>query len=265
MPLLRTFLEDTLLARGPSTVDELADAARAAGATRARHPLDVVRSALRQADLAIPLPDGRWSCAAWILDDVVLTHRVRAPTAGRRDLWPRNDLFPYLPMLGPGMSLASGGALTLAEGHRPNSPVLTGPPGWLPSVEAGALLALHWRDGALRVAPVDVEPDRVTDRVISLRDAFAYHRDANTLVRWQSPLTSAMLASLLEVPGLLGRALPPLGEILSDLLRAPDPRQPRSRCCCTPEFDPRPPQDDSEVVPPPDVPADHPVIRPLFP
>lgn len=264
MPTLRDFLNNTLRERGPSTVEELATAARAAGATRARNPQDVVRAALGHTGEAIVLPDGRWSCAAWILDGAVLTHRLRAPTTGRRDLWPRNDLFPFLPLLGRSVPLAKGGLLGFADGHSPRSPVLVGPPGWLPAAPAGALIAMRWRAGVLQVEPAEVAVDEVADRVATLRDCFAYHRDASTLYRWQSPFAAAVLGSLLEAPGLLDVALPPLGEILADMLRPPElaRRLPRA-CCCAPRDEPSY-YDDADVVIPPDPLSDDPVVRPLF-
>jgi hypothetical protein len=266
MPSFRDFLDNVLRERGPCTVDELAEAARQVGVTRARNPLDAVRAALRQSETAIALPDGRWSCAACLLDDAVLTHRVRASTAGRRDLWPRNDLFPFAPLFDRALPLASGGVLARAD-HRPPQPtVLVGPSGWLPSVDAGALLALRWRGGALQVMPMEVDPDAVADRVTLLRELFIYHREAKTLRSWRSPFGGAVLGALLEVPGLLGTALPPLGEILADLLRAPaEPVRPPRRaccCCCAPDYEV--PYADDEIIVPMDLSADDPVIRPLF-
>jgi len=248
-------------------VEELATAAGVAGATRARNPATAVRATLSQSETAIALPDGRWSSAASLLDGVVLTHRVRSSTAGRRDLWPRNDLFPLMPLLSRGMPLAGGGAVVLAEGHRNPFPVLLGPADWLPVVPAGTLLALRWRARVLTVAPTDVDPDAVTDEVATLRDAFAYHRDANSLRRWQPPFAAAVLGALLEIPGLLSTALPPLGEILGDLLRLPDPPRPvRSWCCCTSRHEP--PYGDypeADAVSPTFQVDDDEVVRPLFP
>lgn len=234
MPItLRTFVDNAVRRRGPSTVDQLSEEAQSAGVTKARNPESAVRTALNQSDVAIPLADGRWTCMAWILDGAVLTHRVRASTAGRRDLWPRNDLFPFVPLIESGARLASGGTFGLAPMHRQRSPVLLGPDGWLPDVRPGALLAMAWRGGAFELSPAEVDPDAVADRVATLRDAFTYHRDANTLYQWRTPFASAVLAALLEVPGLLTVPLPQLGDVLGDLLRPPAlPRRVPHLCCC---------------------------------
>jgi hypothetical protein len=263
MPSLRTFLDDALQVRGPSSVEDLAAVASSGGVTRARNPAVAVRAALGQAETAIPLPDGRWTCAAWLLDGAVLTHRVRSSTDGRRDLWPRNDVLPLLPMLPRSLPLVDGGNVTVADGHRSRSLVLLGPLGWLPVVPAGTLLALRWRAGTLSVAPIEVDPSAVADQIAVLREAFTYHREVTPVRRWQSPLAAAALGALLEVPGLLATALPPLGEILGDLLRQPElPRFARYQCCCERRFDPTD-LDDGEL-PAPDYPVDD-TVRPLFP
>jgi hypothetical protein len=264
MPIsLRSFVDDAIRTHGPSTVEEIAEFARAAGATRARNPASAVRTTLSQSSVAIPLPDGRWSCPAWVLDGVVLTHRARSSTAGRRDLWPRNDLFPFLPLMEAGVPVTSGGLVAFAALHRQRSPVLVGPHGWLPPVEAGGLLALAWRGGQLEVTPVEVDADDVASRVETLRDSFVYHRDANTLYRWQSPFASAVLATVLEVPGVLSTPLPPLGEILGDLLRPPELAR-RQPVCCWHRATDRGHDDGSEFAPSPSAAWDDPVVRPLF-
>jgi hypothetical protein len=264
MPSLRTFLDDALQLRGPSTVEELAVLACAGGVTRAQNPAVAVRAALGQAETAIPLPDGRWTCAAWLLDGAVLTHRVRSPTDGRRDLWPRNDVFPLDPLLPRGLPLVDGGNVTVADSHRSRTLVLLGPPGWLPAVPAGTLLALRWHAGSLSVAPTEVDPSAVADQIAMLREAFGYHREMTPVRRWQSPPAAAVLGALLETPGLLTAALPPLGEILGDLLRQPElPRFARYHCCCERRFDPA---DLAEGdMPAPDYAVDDDTVRPLFP
>ena len=262
MPSLRAFLDGALQHRGPSTVDELAVAAVKSGITRARNPAVAVRAALGQSETAISLPDGRWTCVAGLLDGTVLTHRVSSDTGGRRDLWPRNDLFPLLPLLGRGLPLDGGGTVALADGHRNRSPVLLGPAGWLPVVPAGALLAVWWRAGSLDVTPVEVDPLEVADRVAALRDAFAYHREMLLFQQWRSPSTSAVLGALMEAPDLLQVPLPPLGEILADLLRGPEPA--RRECCCALRHG-APYLDDPDFGSPPRYPVDDEVVRPLFP
>jgi hypothetical protein len=221
MPSLRSFLDDTLRQIGPSTVEDLATAARTAGATKARNPMDVVRSALRQSDLAIPLVDGRWTWPGQILDGAVLTHRVRTPTLGRLDLWPRDDLFPFLPIMDRDVPLASGGVLRLWRDRLARPVVLVGPSGWLPMVTAGALLAFRWKAGALHVTPTEVDPAAIARRVELLRETLAYHHEAKAVRHSLYPLPSAMVGALLEVPDLLAVPLPPLGEVLADVLAPP--------------------------------------------
>jgi hypothetical protein len=256
---LRDFVDQTVRELGVCTLAQVADAASKAGATRARNPHDVVRAALGHSEVAIPLPDGRWTCAARILDDTILTHRLRAAPRGRCDLWPRDDLFPFLPLIGHGVPLASGGMLRPAELSRSRSPVLVGPEGWLPEVAAGDLVGFRWRAGTMQVEQIDTEPDDVSTRVADLRDAFTYHRDASTVYNWRTPLASALVSTLLEAPGLLNSPVPPLGEILSDLIRpAPLPRRLPGRCCCRRA-------DESELSDEYALAWDEdPVVRPLF-
>lgn len=256
---LRDFVDQTVRELGVCTLAQVADAASKAGATRARNPHDVVRTALDHSEVAIPLPDGQWTCAARILDDTILTHRLRAAPRGRCDLWPRNDLFPFLPLIGHGVPLASGGTLRPAELSSGRTPVLVGPAGWLPEIAAGDLVGFRWRTGTIQVERVDLAPDHLSTRVADLRDAFAYHRDASTVYNWRTPLASALVSTLLESPGLLSSPVPPLGEILADLIRpAPLPRRLPCGCCCRRIDDSGPPD---EYAPAWD---DDPVVRPLF-
>jgi hypothetical protein len=142
--------------------------------------------------------------------------------------------------------------------------VLTGPPGWLPPVERGGLLAFRWRGGLLQVTPVEVDAGATAERVALLRETFAYHRDAKTVTHWRFPLAAAVIGALLEVPDLLSTALPPLGDVLADLIR-PAAEAPRGcpHCRCGVAYEP--PYFDEEVVRPPELCADDPVVRPLFP
>jgi len=146
-----------------------------------------------------------------------------------------------------------------AELSRGRTPVLVGPAGWLPEIGAGDLVGFRWRAGTMRVERVDVAPDHLSSRVADLRDAFAYHRDASTVYNWRTPLASALVSTLLESPGLLSSPVPPLGEILADLIRpAPLPRRLPGGCCCRRIDDFGPPDEYARAW------DDDPVVRPLF-
>ena len=98
-----------------------------------------VTSAVESATVLVGRPDGRVSRLLDLLEGQTLTHRVTAGTVGRTDLWTNLSLQPLhaCAVMAP-IPLASGGEVRSAQfGHA----ALVGPPGWLPDVPAGSLLA----------------------------------------------------------------------------------------------------------------------------
>jgi len=210
------FCADHITAHGPSTLAVLAEAARSADVTRARHPESAVHSAIRYDKRIVPRPDGRYDTSARLLDGAVLTHRVRFRTRGRQEVYAGRELDPLRLVLDSGgLPLATGG---LIEAARSGVPAWCGPDGWLPDVEAGALLAFRLSAGRLSVRLASVDADAVVDRAEFLRTTVARHARWLDTERYPSvgvPLAGVLLSALVEVPDLLAEPLPPLDEILA--------------------------------------------------
>lgn len=273
---LRVFLDETLRSTAPTTVEDLAAAAVAAERTRSRAPATTVLNALRASPDAVALPDGRWTHALAVLGRTVLTHRVRYGTEGRTTIWPRADLEPFHRLLRAPTPLVGGGTVTVSA--RPQwqcgapPPTWLGPPGWLPVVPAGALLAVTLTAAGLGVRPVAVDPEEVAERVDLLRATVAHHtppRSAVPVSAYGEPALArfhaGLLGALLEVPDLLATPLIPLDEVFPDLAVSAEPALAEltgtCRCRCRPaEYEVWEPSDeewDVGVV-------DDAVVRPLF-
>ncbi|WP_169744219.1 hypothetical protein [Knoellia aerolata] len=172
--------------------------------------------------LLVGMPDGRICRLLDVLDGQTLTHRVEAATTGRTDLWTNVSLLPLLvcAALDP-IPLVTGGALTAAEfGH----PALVGPPGWMPDVPAGALLALTVERGRVRIEALSdgvgstpAQEQRV--RAIlgrHIRDE-AWWSDVAEPNR-EAELNRAVSHGLIEDPELFRTPVSPLIELLHDVL-----------------------------------------------
>jgi len=225
---LRSFLDKTLRATAPATVEALAAAAVQTGCSRARSPAGAVLRVLQGSAQAVALPDGRWTHALVLLEGATLTHRPRYATDGRTALWPRGDLVPFHRLFGAPVPLAAGGTVALsaadARGQHARPPTWVGPPGWLPAVPAGALLALTLSGGALSVHHAEVDPDAVAGRVDLLRATVEHHLPARSLRGApaygddrQSRFLLGLLGALVEVPDLLAVPLLPLDQVFPDL------------------------------------------------
>jgi hypothetical protein len=201
--------------QGPSTLAELARAAVDAEITQARNPETAVRAAIRDDRRIMARPDERYDTAVRLLDGATLTHRVRFSPRGRQELFAGRELAPFTECFTDGrLSLASGGVVHLAPA---GAPAWCGPPGWLPDVAAGTLLALTINGGRLSVRPVTLDSAAITGRVRLLRTTLARHAGWLTgrLPSLGVPLTRTVLSALVEVPDLLAEPLPPLDEVLA--------------------------------------------------
>jgi hypothetical protein len=154
-----------------------------------------------------------------VLDRAVLTHRLAQDEADGEMLSVDPDLAPLAPLAVGGLRLVSGGAAeTCDEGH------LHGSPGWLGSRKAGDLVALRLRGGMVEVGAAELPAGVgdlggrrlvvvvvvVVDRELSRLDGVGEGGLAAAL-----PIALVVLQAVVEVPGLLGRATVPLGELLA--------------------------------------------------
>ncbi len=229
------FCTDLIVRRGPLTLDELAGPVSAAGLTKARSPQTSIKAALGQSAAVVRLPDDRFDAVRRILDGSVLTHRVRSATAGRSVLFAGQELGLLDDLLSAGpVPLAGGGAVRRSDGDVEG---FVGSPGWLPDVPAGALVAVRFSGGGLRVEPVDTASEVLTERAERVRDVVAKHVGVveppparwrsypaygyddwpdygQTRATWRGAFTRAVLHALVECPDLLAEPVPPLDEVL---------------------------------------------------
>jgi hypothetical protein len=169
----------------------------------------------------VGLPDGRASHLLHVLDGQWFTQRVRASTAGRDDLWVTSALAPLVTVLVEGpLRLASGGELRLADHFQR---AVVGPPGWLPEVPAGGVVALRLLDGVVEAAAVELDPatppaDQDVRELLGLhyRNEQWFVDDEPTT---RITLTRAVAASVLEVPTTFAEPRTPLDELLRDPLQ----------------------------------------------
>lgn len=217
--LLSTALR--ILASGPLPLDWLARRLRTelrdARVTR-EQLIDTVMSTT----VLVGRPDGRICRLLDVLDGQTLTHRVESATTKRTDLWTNVSLQPLLvcAALDP-IPLVSGGALTVAEfGH----PALVGPPGWMPDVPAGALLALTVERGRVRiealpngVGATPAQEQRVRAILGRHIREEAWWSDVAEPDR-EAELNKAVGHALVEDPELFRTPVSPLIELLHDVL-----------------------------------------------
>jgi diadenosine tetraphosphatase ApaH/serine/threonine PP2A family protein phosphatase len=229
---ITTYCTDLIDRSGPQPLDVLAERVSAAGLTAARKPDTVVKSALGRAPGIIRLPDGRYDAVRRMLDGSVLTHRVRAATAGRQVLFAGPELEPFGELLAAGPApLVSGGEVRRSMGDLDG---LVGPPGWLPDVPASSLLALRFSAGVLAVTPVEDGAEAMDRRAARLLEVVSRHLGAKderpaaswrhgydewpdysrSLTGWRRIFSQALLRALAECPDLLSEPVPPLDEVL---------------------------------------------------
>lgn len=221
---IAAFCSDLISTSGPLPPIELAARAVAAGVTTSRDPERLVRTTLSRTDGFLRLPDDRYDAARRLLDGVVLTHRLLAPTAYQQVLYAGPELTPFSQLLAERpMPLAGGGEIRRSavgiDGW-------AGPPGWLPDVNAGTLLGVRLHAGTLTVAPVTDDEDVLEARAGRVRSVAARHLGALGLddvaangFALRRELTGIVLRALAECPDLLAAAVPPLDETL----RLPQP------------------------------------------
>ena len=158
----------------------------------------------------------RWDLVSRRLAGCVFTTRARAVV--RDDtLWVHRDLEPLdsiHPSVLGGFALVSGGRATW-RGTAVRS--LVGPPGWLPAVTPGQLLALRWDGQALDVSVVDDAPTMDSAPVRHLRALLglhARHRQQRHYGQQAPDLSQVVRSALAEDPDLLRHPMPPLSELL---------------------------------------------------
>lgn len=169
----------------------------------------------------VGLPDGRASHLLHVLDRQWFTQRVRASTAGRDDLWVTSALAPLVTVLVEDpVPLRSGGELAMAAHFQQ---AVVGPPGWLPAVSTGGLIALRLVDGAVEAmavaaASVLLEQDQSARALLGRHYRNErWHVDDEPTTR--ITLTRAVAASVLKVPDLFAQPRTPLDELLHDPLQ----------------------------------------------
>lgn len=221
---IAAFCSDLISTSGPLPPSELAARAVAAGVTTSRDPERLVRTTLSRTDGFLRLPDDRYDAARRLLDGVVLTHRLLAPTGYQQVLYAGPELTPFSQLLAERpMPLAGGGEVRRSavgiDGW-------AGPPGWLPDVNAGTLLGVRLRAGALTVEPVTDDEALLEARAGRVQSVAARHLGALGLddvaangFALRRELTGIVLRALAECPDLLAAAVPPLDETL----RLPQP------------------------------------------
>lgn len=150
----------------------------------------------------------------------MLTQRVRAPLAGRNDLWCTVALQPLL-------DITEVAALPLANGsgevrRAPSGQaVLVGPDGWLPDTPRFGVVGLRLQGGRLSAVPVDESCFPKPQAQEQIRQLLARHY---RLERWYTgdddlesrpgEMVRALAYGLLEDPELLREPVPPLDELL---------------------------------------------------
>jgi hypothetical protein len=205
----------------PASWDALARTTRSSGPLAASRLSDQDLDSVLTGPTLVGLPDGRASHLLHVLDRQWFTQRVRASTAGRDDLWVTSALAPLVTVLVEDpVPLRTGGELALAA-H--SQQAVVGPPGWLPAVPAGGLVALRLVDGAVEARAVPT-PSVSPEQDQSARELLGRHYRNE---RWyvddepttRSTLTRSVAASVLEVPDLFREPRTPLDELLHDPLR----------------------------------------------
>lgn len=206
---------DFLLGAGPTTDAAIHQYLVATGQTKAKTPTGV-RSALNGSPLAYRLDDGRWDTTSRRLLGSVFTVR---PRSRLRDgvLWVHQDLDPLEAIgIGQGIPLAQGGVV-----RRGGTEIRTliGPPGWLPDITPGELLALRWADDGLHLSPLAKVPD--LDDPVVRRTRLLLRAHSLVLAKshaWPEPPVGrwgrVVLSALAEDPDLFAQPLPPLSELL---------------------------------------------------
>lgn len=226
-------MDDDLL--GPAPWDAIASRVRATGPLTAqalvrstgltgpkRDAVDRVHSLTYDGPTLVGLPTGEVSHLVHVFDRCWFTQRVRSATAGRRDLWATSALAPLVTALFEApLPLASGtGVISMSE-HL--LPAIVGPPGWLPEVPAGGLVALRLREGMVETRAVE-EPGTSPPAQRAVRELVGRHYVNE---RWyadnehatRSTLTRAMASAVLEMPELLRSPIEPIDELLLDPLQ----------------------------------------------
>lgn len=216
---LHDTLEKLVREKGPLDRDFLVRRARKA-LRDARVDDEAVERALMTATLLVWLPDGRVDHLSRVIEGMVLTQRVRAPLAGRTDLWATVSLQPLL-------NIAAFAPIPLADRrgavHRAanGQEVLLGPEGWLPDVDRYGVVGLRLEDGALHVEPVDEDdyPDLEEQQRIraTLVDHYRLERwydGTDDLKSRPGEVVRALTHARLEDPTFLDRPHPPLEELL---------------------------------------------------
>jgi hypothetical protein len=182
-----------------------------------------VQEVVAASALVVPRPDGTIDHALSVLEGNVLTHRARAPLAGRTDLWLGCGVQPLLNVAAfRPLRLADGsGEVRRAEtGHD----VLVGPTGWLPEVERYELVGLRVRDQQLVVEAVPEEDlaspeDQLRTRrmLSSIYTAERYFMGDDLATR-PAELARSISVALLVDPALFVTPYPPLDELLHNPL-----------------------------------------------
>lgn len=218
MSRIATFCADHIGDHGPTSVDELYQAARAANVTTAR-TAGTILQAMRERSGFVQLPDGRYTVASRLLAGSVLTHRVRDGRPVRESLWAGRELGPIQTLLAQLREVPTdtGGTITYSR-YRPS--VLDVPPGWLPDVSAGELVGLRWTGSHLQASRVQADEQRAVEvRAVLIRHRQALDKER----RGAHPLASVdrfgdaaevALSALVEVPDLFAEPVPPLDELL---------------------------------------------------
>ena len=220
---LHDLCEALVLEHGPQTLEWLARRARRLRRD-ARIDEETILRLLECSTLLVPRPSDQIDHLIRVLDGMVLTHRTRAPLAGRADLWGgRLSLLPLLTIAGQApIPLATGGEVRLS---RSGEDVLVGPAGWLPDVGRFELVGLRLRDGALEAQKVeasevaDLPSQAAARRIIS--DHYRrerWWRGEDELESRPAELTRALTLARLEDPDLLATPFPPLDELLYNAL-----------------------------------------------
>lgn len=217
--LLATALR--VLASGPLDLDWLTRRLRTE-LRDARVTTESVANAVMYTTVLVGRPDGRVCRLLDVLDGQTLTHRVDAATTGRRDLWTNVSLQPLLvcATFDP-IPLVTGGELTTAKfGH----PALVGPPGWMPDVPAGTVLALTVERGRARIEALTAGVEATPAQEQRVRAILGRHiREEAWWAGGAEPdreaeLNRALGHALVEDPELFRTPVSPLIELLHDVL-----------------------------------------------
>ena len=213
-------LSQRVRAHGPESPRHLA---RHLGLGGPRHETEErVMSLTYDGPTLVGLPTGEVSHLVHVFDRCWFTQRVRSPTAGRRDLWATSALAPIVTaLLEAPVVLASGAGRARMSDHL--HPALVGPPGWLPEVAAGGLVALRFIDGWLETTGVAEPPGGLVAQQ-EIRELVGRHYASERWHLHDEPttritLTRALAGAVLEVPDLLRAPAAPMDELLLDPLQ----------------------------------------------